>query len=302
MHSIPNLSLLKIYILLVYIIADYRSRIHSLPPPEALRSVLPYMSERMRKRRAFADKELEVTMLERERHLEAEKIKHSGAVLAAAVMDPSRSRQLLGHMAPRDFLQRIFPTVNPNVLELVFQGCGGNLERTIEQLASSAAITQIHSAHILYQQRLLQMQSSMVPSSPRSTGSPPSGQSPLRVGQSNSAFTPHVRSQGQGVPPTNPSQVFNPAQMGALCGSYQALVSSMANPGVGGQPRPHPQVSKTELLSQRSAFQNISPGSPPATSSPRSPRTPDKSPDTCLPGHVNNRSPIKFSVDSLIAK
>ena len=40
---------------------------HALPPPEALRSVTPFMNERMRKRRCFADKDLEVVMMERER-------------------------------------------------------------------------------------------------------------------------------------------------------------------------------------------------------------------------------------------
>nr|KAG5686242.1 hypothetical protein BaRGS_031722 [Batillaria attramentaria] len=51
-------------------------------------------------------------------------------------LQAGKSRALLGNMTPRDFLQRIFPAHNPNVLELVWQGCGGNLERAIEQLAS----------------------------------------------------------------------------------------------------------------------------------------------------------------------
>ena len=112
-------------------------------PPEALRSVMPYVSERMRKRRAFADKELETVMFERERQVEAEKVKMmqsavghhlspTGTTAAPAPIDPSKNRQLMGQLSPREFLQRIFPAVNPNVLELVWQGCGGDLERAIE--------------------------------------------------------------------------------------------------------------------------------------------------------------------------
>ena len=127
---------------------------HALPPPEALRSMTPYMNERMRKRRCFADKDLEMVMIERERQFEMAKSRaapvsqsplggfHAGmaATGACGIFPPSpmmsKPRALLGNVSPRDFLQRIFPSHNPNVLELVWQGCGGNLERAIEQLAS----------------------------------------------------------------------------------------------------------------------------------------------------------------------
>ena len=70
-------------------------------------------------------------------------------------------------MSPRDFLQKIFPTVNPNVLELVFQGCGGNLERTIEQLASSSSVSNVHASqlaqHAVLQQRLASGKMGSVP-------------------------------------------------------------------------------------------------------------------------------------------
>jgi hypothetical protein len=47
----------------------YQNRMHALPPPEVLRTANnPYLSERMRKRRCFADKDLEMVMMERERH------------------------------------------------------------------------------------------------------------------------------------------------------------------------------------------------------------------------------------------
>ena len=125
---------------------------HALPPPEALRSMTPYMNERMRKRRCFADKDLEMVMIERERQFEMAKaraapISQSQLEVFQAGMSggcgvlpesslTSKPRSLLGNLSPRDFLQRIFPSHNPNVLELVWQGCGGNLERAIEQLAS----------------------------------------------------------------------------------------------------------------------------------------------------------------------
>uniref|UniRef100_T1J9U9 DM domain-containing protein n=1 Tax=Strigamia maritima TaxID=126957 RepID=T1J9U9_STRMM len=38
--------------------------------PSPLRSIVPYINQRMRKRRCFADRELEEVMMERERHLE----------------------------------------------------------------------------------------------------------------------------------------------------------------------------------------------------------------------------------------
>lgn len=132
----------------------YRSRMHVLPPQEALRTVAPFMNERMRKRRCFADKNLEVVMMERERQLELAKSRapvisqpqlavlppnlssSSAACGGVANGAASKSRPLLGSLTPREFLQKIFPTHNSNLLELVWQGCGGNLERAIEQLAS----------------------------------------------------------------------------------------------------------------------------------------------------------------------
>ncbi|KAK7100201.1 hypothetical protein V1264_023190 [Littorina saxatilis] len=141
------------------ILAAYRNRMHALPPPEALRTMTPYMNERMRKRRCFADKDLEMVMIERERQFEMAKsrippINHSqlaafqgmacgvggggggGGMPPTAASLMNKPRALLGNLSPREFLQRIFPSHNPNVLELVWQGCGGNLERAIEQLAS----------------------------------------------------------------------------------------------------------------------------------------------------------------------
>ncbi|KAL8617986.1 hypothetical protein ACOMHN_058070 [Nucella lapillus] len=140
-----NLRSLQQHSLSRDILAAYRNRMHALPPPEALRSMTPYMNERMRKRRCFADKDLEMVMLERERQLEIAKsraapITQSQLSGLHAGNGPSpllaKTRMLPGNLNHREFLQRIFPGHNPNVLELVWQGCGGSLEQAIEQLAS----------------------------------------------------------------------------------------------------------------------------------------------------------------------
>uniref|UniRef100_X1ZYE5 DMA domain-containing protein n=1 Tax=Capitella teleta TaxID=283909 RepID=X1ZYE5_CAPTE len=141
-----NLRNLQQHTLSRDILATYRARLHSLPPPEALRSMFPYASERMRKRRCFADKELDAVMFEREKRAEVEKVRVHGIIQQAqSTVDPIRMRMQLmqqGVMgSPREFLQRIFPAANPNVLELVYQGCGGNLERAIEQIVSGAKVS-----------------------------------------------------------------------------------------------------------------------------------------------------------------
>ena len=104
-------------------------------------------------------------MFERERQVEAEKVKmmqsgvgHHLAPIAGTTtsspMDPSKNRQLMGQLSPREFLQRIFPAVNPNVLELVWQGCGGDLERAIEQIVSNNSMSNLHAAHMAQQMAL----------------------------------------------------------------------------------------------------------------------------------------------------
>ncbi|XP_041359971.1 doublesex- and mab-3-related transcription factor 2-like [Gigantopelta aegis] len=141
-----NLRSLQQHSLSRDILTSYRSRLHALPPPEALRTMVPYLNERMRKRRCFADKELEMVMLEREQQAEMLKRRNSGdPVPNTASMEAAEKYRLLGNLTPRDFLHRIFPTHNPNVLELVWQGCGGNLERAIEQLASGMKSDQIQA-------------------------------------------------------------------------------------------------------------------------------------------------------------
>ncbi|XP_059151620.1 doublesex- and mab-3-related transcription factor 2-like [Physella acuta] len=137
-----NLRSLQQHSLSREILSNYRSRLHALPPPDVVKSMSPFVNERMRKRRCFADKELEMVMLERERRTELTNQQlalHRGALLGLPGQKPhidlAKSRALLGNTTPRDFLQRVFPAHNPRLLELVWQGCGGDLERAIEQLA-----------------------------------------------------------------------------------------------------------------------------------------------------------------------
>ncbi|GFO48124.1 doublesex- and mab-3-related transcription factor a2 [Plakobranchus ocellatus] len=140
----------------------------------------PLINERMRKRRCFADKELEVVMLEREKQAEMmanqrralhHVMQTHNSILnglsvntfrgfqqqqalnltpfpSAAMHREERSKSLPGLQgkvyftypshgtsSPKDFLQKVFPAQNRRVIELVWQGCGGDMERTIEQLA-----------------------------------------------------------------------------------------------------------------------------------------------------------------------
>ena len=376
-------------ILFLFIIA-YRARLHALPPPEALRSVMPYVSERMRKRRAFADKELETVMFERERQVEDEKVKimqsavghhlpPAGTTPAPSPMDPSKNRQLMGQLSPTEFLQRIFPAVNPNVLELVWQGCGGDLERAIEQIVSNNSMSNLHAAHMA-QQMALQHRLMAAQMAAMTGGKLPGGRvvpsganlphalqgvagagalpehpqvcqaallqhqaaqqgahAAKQVGSSESAFTTPVVKPGgvvgqqmvaSALPPGFP--VGHPAAIAGLY-SYQAaqaaLVARMCPNGQPSLPG-HPHLGQAvpgrnqncspadpkELLSQKSAFSanlvppaasptesSLSPSSSQAGSSgtplPKSPGM--ESPQSCSDGA---KSPIKFSVESIIGK
>ena len=332
---------------------------------------MPYISERMRKRRAFADKELETVMFERERQVEAEKVKimqtavghHiSPATAAAAVpaaMDPSKSRQLMGQLSPREFLQRIFPAVNPNVLELVWQGCGGDLERAIEQIVSNNSMSNLHAAHMAQQmalqQRLMAAQMAAVTGGKLPGGVvPPTGNVPQEhpsqgcqaamlqhtsqqaqvksVGSPESAFTSPVVKPGappvvapalHGFPLGHPAaiaglysyQAAQAALMARMCPNTQPTFPGRSHLGQAtSRPNHHnSSIDQSELLSQKSAFStnlptaksptqsSTSPASSQAGSSgtplPKSPRL--ESPESCSDGA---KSPIKFSVESIIGK
>ena len=357
---------------------------------------MPYVSERMRKRRAFADKELETVMFERERQVEAEKVKlmqqtavagqhhphlppvpTAAAVTSAAVMDP-KSRQLMGQLSPKEFLQRIFPAVNPNVLELVWQGCGGDLERAIEQIVSNNSMSSLHAAHMAQQMalqhRLMAAQMAaltggklpggggmVVPPGGNLTHSLPGGGAGAagavpgevcpaallqhqvaaaqgkHVGSSDSAFSTPASAK-PGGPPGHTQMVAPPLSAGfpvghpaAIAGlySYQAaqaaLMARMCPNGQPNLPGHHPprlgqsvssrsnQDDHKELLSQKSAFScgGVAPARTPESSSlsPASSRAGSsgaskspggmESPQSCSDGA---KSPIKFSVESIIGK
>lgn len=117
-------------------LTDYRSRLSTLPTAEALRAMLPGVSDRMRKRRCFADSEVDAAMLERERCLaEVNRLRamsyqpHWPPVLRPSCY-PSSFVQ--NGSSPKAILLKMFPGINPNVMELVYQGCGGNIEKTIQ--------------------------------------------------------------------------------------------------------------------------------------------------------------------------
>lgn len=47
-------------------------------------------------------------------------------------------RAALNHSSPKQAMQRLFPHVNANVLELIYQGCGTSVEQTVAQLVQAA--------------------------------------------------------------------------------------------------------------------------------------------------------------------
>ena len=150
-----------------------------MQPSEMNKGVMsPLVNERMRKRRCFADKELEMVMLERERqaevmanhrhtlhqvmHTHNQQVAHLNGLRInsfqqQSVLNLTSSRSVMlqeglkkmhafqdevrsviqpqGTSSPKEFLQKVFPAHNASLIELVWQGCGGDLERTIEQLA-----------------------------------------------------------------------------------------------------------------------------------------------------------------------
>nr|VCU79644.1 Dmrt11E [Euperipatoides kanangrensis] len=131
------------------ILQSYRSRLYRFPPPETLRSMLPYMNERMRKRRCFADKELENIMYERERPCDSLKTieKLNGSSVSQETSHNIANHVLVNNINAREFLTRTFPYHNPSVLELIWQGCGGNLERAIEQIATGLKHLNLQSSN-----------------------------------------------------------------------------------------------------------------------------------------------------------
>ena len=97
---------------------------HNLPSTGNLQTLLPFASERMRKRRCFADKDLDMAMYEREKSFEETVLKagtflpHSGLVGAPAVT----------------LLHRYFPMLDERLTQYVYNCCGQNLNAAAMQL------------------------------------------------------------------------------------------------------------------------------------------------------------------------
>jgi len=132
-------------LLLLFLLA-YRARMHTMPTPSALRSILPGVSERMRKRRCFADSDVDAAMIKQERHLvENNRLCREFSISAQRSLmqslhypppgPPPHHTPPAPHsdqpITPKSIMLNLFPGINPSVLELVYQGCGGNIERTI---------------------------------------------------------------------------------------------------------------------------------------------------------------------------
>ncbi len=303
------------------------------------------------------------------------------AAIPTAALEAAKNRQLMGQLSPREFLQRIFPAVNPNVLELVWQGCGGDLERAIEQIVSNNSMSNLHAAHMAQQmalqQRLLAAQMAavaggklpggvappahpgLIPHSastvsgtehspvcqatvaPQKTPAQPTQGKP--VGSSESAFTTPTAKTGvapaqtglpscfQGLPVGHPAtfaglysyQAAQAALLARMCPGNAAPnfpglvpVTPTISPGQTTSSSSSPKHHSNELLAQKSAFRSHLPsptssahsagssGSTPAAGSGSSgtplTRSPSlESPQSCSDGA---KSPIKFSVESIIGK
>ena len=245
-------------------------------------------------------------MFERERQLELDKIKTAGLNGQLLPLPGNRYRQLAARQSPKDFLQRIFPSINPNVLELVYQGCGGNLERAIEQLVTNVSA---HSAQILQQSVLSQgYKVAAVPNPPAITGLCPqlsskSGQSafshvlPTVVPLCNvlsPLTTPHNNNNN---PPGYPAGMISHIPLPGLTPAHVIGVDT-----------------QKQMLTAKSAFQakipssRVSPNCIPHPEQPpsqaiRGSHSPPKSALTNNNNNNNNnRKPIKFSVEAIIGK
>ncbi|KAJ8306468.1 hypothetical protein KUTeg_017013, partial [Tegillarca granosa] len=97
---------------------------------------VPIINERMRKRRCFADKDLDAAMYEQERQMEyitsvnkQETIKQDMTKHLSLLESRGIPKEM---SSQRALLQHLFPNYNQNVLELIWQGSEGNMERTIQ--------------------------------------------------------------------------------------------------------------------------------------------------------------------------
>lgn len=96
----------------------------------------------MRKRKAFADKELDALTLQRQQAAVQ-------PIFKLPLPIPVKSSSEQG-----GFLRKLFPTHNPQFLELILHSCSGNLEKAIEHIVagmsgvqSRASISTTTSTH-----------------------------------------------------------------------------------------------------------------------------------------------------------
>lgn len=98
------------------------------------------LSDRLRKRRCFADKELNSAIITQDRAIGLVPTTHPGILL------PTRGSNSGNPPADgRVVLKKLFPTLNEHVLELVWQGCNGDVGLCINHLITSFPRSRDHS-------------------------------------------------------------------------------------------------------------------------------------------------------------
>ena len=108
--------------------------LQAVPPTYSFQSHLAYLSERMRKRRCFADKQLDTAMFPKETF---------PLGIYGRIKDGPKYRHCIGateHEYQMHLLKKIFPNLNENVLELILRAHGCSLEKTIEHLVQTMSL------------------------------------------------------------------------------------------------------------------------------------------------------------------
>ncbi|XP_038048228.1 doublesex and mab-3 related transcription factor 3, truncated-like [Patiria miniata] len=115
-------------------------------PPRPVIFLPPSVSERMRKRRAFADKDLETTMLQRECQWSLMYAAQAGLSRLHPLVDRQHPHQHFRTPAgsdtdlpdqTRQFLRRLFPSHSATALDAALTCSAGNIRLAIEKLVSA---------------------------------------------------------------------------------------------------------------------------------------------------------------------
>ena len=109
--------------------------IQTVPPTYSFQSHLAYLNERMRKRRCFADKQLDTAMFPKESFALGIHGRFGRDVPKYSHRIGATEREYQMHL-----LKKIFPSMNENVLELVWRAHGCSLEKTIEHLVQTMSL------------------------------------------------------------------------------------------------------------------------------------------------------------------